>query len=283
MQIKVIDLKKKYGNITALKNITFTIEDKTITALLGPNGAGKTTTINILTGLLKPDEGEIFYGDFSFQTNSKKIKSIIGVVPQHNNIDRDLTVYQNLLVHAILFGLKKNEIKNRIEEILHFTGLINHKNKKAGKLSGGMKRRLVIGRAILHRPKILFLDEPTVGLDPATRRHIWDFVKNINKNFGCTVVLTTHYIEEAELLSDYVYFIDKGEIIKYGEPEKLKSEMGKYVLEIFSGGKTIEEYFESKTEAIERLKQHEDVDLAKIRDVNLEDVYLKLTGRKIDI
>ncbi|ADR19999.1 ABC transporter ATP-binding protein [Calditerrivibrio nitroreducens] len=283
MQIKIINLMKKYGNSVALKNITFRIEDKTITALLGPNGAGKTTTINILAGLLKPDDGEIYYGDLDFLTNSNKIKSIIGLVPQYNNIDKDLTLYQNLLIHSILFGVKKNEIKNRIEEILNFTGLTNHKNKEAGKLSGGMKRRLVIGRAILHRPKILFLDEPTVGLDPATRRHIWDFVKNINKNFGCTVVLTTHYIEEAELLSDYVYFIDKGEIIKHGKPENLKNEMGKYALEIFIEGKTREEYFESKTEAIERLKQLTYVDMAKIREVNLEDVYLKLTGKKIDI
>lgn len=280
MQIKIINLMKKYGNSVALKNITFRIEDKTITALLGPNGAGKTTTINILAGLLKPDDGEIYYGDLDFLTNSNKIKSIIGLVPQYNNIDKDLTLYQNLLIHSILFGVKKNEIKNRIEEILNFTGLTNHKNKEAGKLSGGMKRRLVIGRAILHRPKILFLDEPTVGLDPATRRHIWDFVKNINKNFGCTVVLTTHYIEEAELLSDYVYFIDKGEIIKHGKPENLKNEMGKYALEIFIEGKTREEYFESKTEAIERLKQLTYVDMAKIREVNLEDVYLKLTGKK---
>lgn len=283
MQIKIINLMKKYGNTVALKNITFRIEDKTITALLGPNGAGKTTTINILAGLLKPDEGEIYYGDLNFLTNINQIKSIIGLVPQHNNIDKDLTIYQNLLIHSILFGVKKNEIENRIEEILNFTGLTNHKNKEAGKLSGGMKRRLVIGRAILHRPKILFLDEPTVGLDPATRRHIWDFVKNINKNYGCTVVLTTHYIEEAELLSDYVYFIDKGEIIKHGKPENLKNEMGKYALEIFIEGKTIVEYFESKTEAIERLKQLTDVDVAKIREVNLEDVYLKLTGEKIDI
>ncbi|MGA1862053.1 ABC transporter ATP-binding protein [Deferribacter thermophilus] len=283
MQIRVDNLKKCFGSVEALKGLSFTIKEGTITALLGPNGAGKTTTINILTGLLKADDGDIFYGNLKFNYNNKDIKKLLGVVPQQNNIDRDLTVYENLLVHSILFGLKKFERDKKINEILEFTGLFNQKNKKAGKLSGGMKRRLVIGRALLHNPKILFLDEPTVGLDPATRRHIWDFVKNINKTMGCTVVLTTHYIEEAELLSDYVYFIDKGKIIKQGEPENLKNQLGKYVLEIFKDGKTVEEYFDTKSKAIEKLKFMEAISSAKIREVNLEDVYLKLTGKRIEV
>ncbi|KAA0257825.1 ABC transporter ATP-binding protein [Deferribacter autotrophicus] len=283
MQIEVINLEKSFGNTKALKGVSFTVKHNSITALLGPNGAGKTTAINILTGLLKQDRGEIFYDKTPFTPKNNKIKKLIGVVPQHNNVDRDLTVVENWLVHSILYGINKEKRINKINEMLHFTGLSKHKDKKAGKLSGGMKRRLVIGRALLHEPKILFLDEPTVGLDPATRRHLWDFIKSINIKLGCTIILTTHYIEEAETLSNYVYFIDNGKIIKEGEPESLKNEVGKYTLEIFKDNKTVEEYFNSKKEALERLNSLNGVYSAKIREVNLEDVYLKLTGRKIEI
>lgn len=282
MKINGENLLKRYNhNTLAVKDITFEVASGSVTAFLGPNGAGKTTTIGMLTGLLEKTGGKIFYDNIEFNRNEPRLKNIIGVVPQHNNIDKDLTVYQNLKSHAIMFNTHKKFINNKIYEILKFTGLTEHKNKKGSDLSGGMKRRLVIGRAMLHDPKVIFLDEPTTGLDPATRRHIWDFVNQINKNYNVTVVLTTHYIEEADKLADFIYFIDKGEIIKSGQPQQLKDEIGKYTLEIFTNDKIVEEFFNSRQECLDKMNQIKSP--AKIREVNLEDVYLKITGRRIDI
>lgn len=282
MKINGENLLKRYNhNTLAVKDITFEIASGSVTAFLGPNGAGKTTTIGMLTGLLEKTGGKIFYDNLEFNRNEPRLKNIIGVVPQHNNIDKDLTVYENLKSHAIMFNTDKKFINNKIYEILKFTGLTEHKNKKGSDLSGGMKRRLVIGRAMLHDPKVIFLDEPTTGLDPATRRHIWDFVNQINKNYNVTVVLTTHYIEEADKLADFIYFIDKGEIIKSGQPQQLKDEIGKYTLEIFTNDKIVEEFFNSRQECLDKMNQIKSP--AKIREVNLEDVYLKITGRRIDI
>jgi ABC-2 type transport system ATP-binding protein len=282
INIFIKDLYKSYKSIKALAGVTLNVESNSITALLGPNGAGKTTLINILTGLLKADAGEVYYGESLFYTENNNVKRAIGVVPQINNVDRDLTVIENWLIHLVLFGYKKGEIDNAIDKMLHFTGLNEHKNKKAGNLSGGLKRRLVIGRALLHNPKVLLLDEPTVGLDPLSRRILWDFIKKIKIETGCTILLTTHYIEEAERLSDYVYFISDGVIVKEGEPEILKSEMGKYALEIFKDDKTLEEFYQSRDDAVHRLESIKDATFAKIREVNLEDVYLKVTGKRIN-
>lgn len=281
MKIIGTNLLKRYSKTLAVDNISFEVASGSVTAFLGPNGAGKTTTIGMLTGLLGKNDGKVLYGETEFDRSRPQLKNIIGVVPQHNNIDKDLSVYENLKFHALMFNIENKIIDGKISEILDFTGLTAQKDKKGSELSGGMKRRLVIGRALLHNPKVIFLDEPTTGLDPATRRHIWDFINKINKNLRVTVVLTTHYIEEADKLAHFVYFMDKGKIIKSGHPQKLKDEIGKYTLEIFTNDRIEEEFFNSRQECIDKMSQTKSP--AKIREVNLEDVYLKITGRRIDL
>lgn len=280
-EIEVSNLTKKFGQAVAVDNVSFSVETGSILAFLGPNGAGKTTTVNMLTDLLRPTSGEIRYRGELFSSERGDLKRIIGVVPQHNNVDRDLTVYQNLKVHGKLFGLEKNYLEKRIEESIDFAGLGGHRDKPAGKLSGGMKRRLIIARALLHEPTILYLDEPTVGLDASVRRTMWDFIRSIKANKGCTVFLTTHYIEEAEMLSDNVIVIDRAKIVAEGTAETLKKRVGHWALDIFENDITNTEFFDSRDAALERLSAISGT--ANLRETNLEDVYLSITGRRIDV
>jgi len=280
-EIEVLNLTKKFGQAVAVDNISFGIEAGSVLAFLGPNGAGKTTTVNMLTDLLQPTSGEIFYHGELFSSKRDDLKKIIGVVPQHNNVDRDLTVYQNLKVHGKLFGMEKTYLERRIEESIEFAGLGGHRNKTAGKLSGGMKRRLIIARALLHEPSILYLDEPTVGLDASVRRTMWDFIRNINVNKKCTVFLTTHYIEEAEMLSDNVIVIDRAKIVAEGDAQSLKKKIGSFALDILKDDVTETEFFNTREEALKKLTEISET--AKLRETNLEDVYLSITGRRIDV
>jgi ABC-2 type transport system ATP-binding protein len=280
-EIEVSNLTKKFGGTAAVDDISFGVDAGSILAFLGPNGAGKTTTVNMLTDLLQPTSGEIRYRGELFTSKRDDLKRMIGVVPQHNNVDRDLSVYQNLKVHGKLFGMERSYLEKRIEESLEFAGLGGHRNKPAGKLSGGMKRRLIIARALLHEPGILYLDEPTVGLDASVRRSIWDFIRNIKVNKNCTVFLTTHYIEEAEMLSDNVIVIDRAKIVAEGTAQSLKKEIGSFALDILKNDVTDTEFFTSREEALKRLGEIEET--AKLRETNLEDVYLSITGRRIDV
>ena len=277
-KITLKSLTKIYGKETAVDNVSFGVEEGSIFALLGPNGAGKTTLINMLTGLRMPTSGEIFYDGVPFLNNGNTLKKSIGVVPQHNNVDRDLTVFQNLKAHALLFGADR--IPERIAGALEFSGLKAHKDKTAGNLSGGMKRRLIIARALLHDPSVLFLDEPTTGLDASVRRTIWDFVRNINSEKRCTVFLTTHYIEEAELLADYVMIMDKVKILTGGTPDVLKKSVGNWAVDIFSGRETETEFFQTREDGVKRMADIKGS--ARIRSTSLEDVYLFHTGKRID-
>lgn len=277
-KISVRSLTKVFGAHKAVDGISFDVEEGSILALLGPNGAGKTTTINMLTGLTIPASGEIRYDGTLFDPQNRRIKQTIGVVPQHNNVDRDLTVYQNLKAHGILFGV--SGLGDKIANALDFSGLAAHADKTAGNLSGGMKRRLIIARALLHEPSVLFLDEPTVGLDASVRRTMWDFIRSINQDKRCTVLLTTHYIEEAEMLSDRVMIMDKAKIVTEGTAAGLKARVGKWALDIYRNGKTETEFFETRDAGLERLGALSDT--ASIRETNLEDVYLTITGRRID-
>ncbi|WP_231963417.1 ABC transporter ATP-binding protein [Thermosulfidibacter takaii] len=278
--MEVRNLKKSFEVVEAVKGISFVVRKGEILGLLGPNGAGKTTTIRILTGLIVNYQGEVRYRGRVFSPYDKDCKRIIGVVPQHNNLDKELNVYQNLKLHGFLFGLSGKRLEERIEKVLEISGLSEHKHRKVDYLSGGMKRRLVIARALLHEPEILYLDEPTVGLDPAVRRSMWDFVLRLH-SMGKTVILTTHYIEEADMLSNRVLIMDRGRIVCEGEPEKLKAQLGRFVLEIHTEKGIQEEFFESRKEAVERAKAISHP--VRIREVNLEDVFLKYTGRRIEV
>ncbi|HEY5674413.1 MAG TPA: ABC transporter ATP-binding protein [Malonomonas sp.] len=279
-EIEVQGLTRRFGKTVAVDGIDFRVGRGELFAFLGPNGAGKTTTINMLTGLLKPDAGEVRYHGERFDPRSLSIKRLIGVVPQHNNLDRELTAAENLLIHGRLFGMSGKQLQQRIETCLEFADLTAKRDTPAGKLSGGMKRKLVIARALLHQPEILFMDEPTVGLDPHSRRKMWAFLRRINQEQQCTVFLTTHYIEEAEALADRVLIIDQAKIIACGTPEALKISAGNIVLDIYNEDDIQNEFFNDRPTALQRLEQLDTS--VRIRETTLEDVFLQLTGKRLE-
>ena len=229
--IEVKNLTKKFGDFTAVDNISFSVEGGKIFAFLGPNGAGKTTTIKMLTTLLAPTAGEVQVNNFNLKNQRDDVRKSFGIVFQDPSLDDELTAYENMEFHAILYGHNKTERAARIEELLKLVDLWDRKDDLVKTFSGGMKRRLEIARSLIHTPKIIFLDEPTVGLDPQTRNHIWSYVVNLSKKEGVTVFLTTHYMEEAEKMADHVAIIDHGKIIGAGTPDQLKQKTGTPSLE----------------------------------------------------
>ena len=210
--IELCNVEKAFGEVRAVDKLSLKIYRGEVFGLLGKNGAGKTTTIKMLTMQLKPTAGEILFEGRTLRGNEIYVKSLLGVVPQHLNFDQDLTVEENLELHGRLHHLKKSERCERINELLKFVELEKVRKSFVRELSGGMKRRLLIIRALIHRPKILFLDEPTVALDPQVRRKIWELIKNL-KAQGITIVLTTHYIEEAEFLCDRAAILNRGRLV----------------------------------------------------------------------
>ncbi|HDM22935.1 MAG TPA: ATP-binding cassette domain-containing protein, partial [Methanomicrobia archaeon] len=198
--ISVKNLVKKFEDVTAVDNISFTVKKGEIFAFLGPNGAGKTTTIHILTTLLKPTEGTAIVAGHDVREDSAEIRKRIGIVFQDSSLDRELTAYENMYIHGKIYNVDGRDLRKRIEDLLKFVELGKFKNKVVKNFSGGMIRRLEIARALLHRPEILFLDEPTLGLDPQTRAHIWEYIKNMKEEHEMTIFLTTHYMDEAEQL-----------------------------------------------------------------------------------
>ncbi|MEW6380147.1 MAG: ATP-binding cassette domain-containing protein [bacterium] len=273
------EITKKFDRLTAVDNLHLEIGQGELFGLLGPNGAGKTTTIGMLTTLIKPTTGKIYINGYDLATDALAVKREIGVAPQHLNLNKDLTAYHNLYFNGRLYKMPHREIKRRAAELLEYVGLTEKADILVEKFSGGMKRRLLIARALMHRPSILFLDEPTVGLDPQTRRKIWDLVKKMHKD-GVTILLTTHYIEEAEMLCEKVGIIDRGHLIELATPDQIKKKVGEYTLEYFDGEqKTIRKFFPTRALAIEDAKQ-----LSRnfeIRQSNLEDVFIELTGHRI--
>ncbi len=276
--IEIIDVSKVFGEFTAVDNVNLKIESGEFLGLLGPNGAGKTTLIKLLTGLLKPTSGAIYIDGEKMSRSNMEIKKRIGVVPQYTNLDKELTVYENLIFAAKLFKIKG--YKDKIEELLTFIELEEHKNKKAMNLSGGMQRRLMIAKALINDPDIIFLDEPTVGIDLNGRRKIWDILKGM-KAIGKTVLLTTHYIEEADYLCNQVCLINNGKVFKKETPEKLKDDLGIYTVEYFdSEMKTRYEYFKDKNGAEKYILNTEYISYT-IRKTTLEDVFYNFTNRKV--
>lgn len=219
--IRVVDLAKCYNGITAVDGISFEVREGEAFGFLGPNGAGKTTTINILCTLLSPTSGMAEVNGYNCLKDAGKVRSSIGLVFQELTLDNDLTAYENLKFHCYLYNMGRWESEERIGEILNVVGLHERKDDLVKRFSGGMKRRLEIARGLLHRPKVLFLDEPTLGLDPQTRTHIWRFIDDLRKGEGTTIFMTTHYMDEAGVC-DRIAIIDHGRIIACGTPEELK-------------------------------------------------------------
>ena len=230
--IIVKNLVKKYGDFYALNGLTFEVNENEIFGLLGPNGAGKTTLIHILATLLKPTTGGAVVNGYDVLHNATKVRKSIGVVFQAPSSDDILTGYENLKIHALLYGIPRGTREKRISEVLKLVGLEGRKNDQVKKYSGGMRRRLEIARGLLHHPKVLFLDEPTLGLDPQSRESMWTYIKEIVTEEKVTIILTTHYMEEADLLCDRIGFISNGKIIALNSPTNLKQEMGGDIVKI---------------------------------------------------
>src|SRR5436190_310752 len=223
--LEVQNLVKQYGDFTAVKGISFDIKEREIFSLLGPNGAGKTTTISMLSTLYTPTSGDATIGGYSITKNPMAVKQLIGVVPQELALYEDLTAHENLIFWGQMYGLSGKSLNSRVNEVLEQIGLTDKAKNRVKTYSGGMKRRVNIGVGLLHKPRLLFMDEPTVGIDPQSRRAILDTVKDLNKQ-GMTVLYTTHYMEEAEELSARVGIIDHGELIAIGTQAELTQQIG---------------------------------------------------------
>ena len=223
--LEVRDLTKKFNNLVAVNSISFTIEKGEIFGVVGPNGAGKTTTIKILSTLLPPTSGDALVAGYNVQRSASKVRRIIGYVPQMISADGSLTGYENLLVFAKLYDIPSVEREKRINESLSFMGLTESEDRLVRNYSGGMIRRLEIAQAVLHKPFVLFLDEPTVGLDPLARAGVWNYVRTLTKA-GTTVLLTTHYMEEADAICDRIAIMNRGSIAAIGSPMSLKESIG---------------------------------------------------------
>ncbi len=298
--IKARNLTKKYDDFVAVDNINFEVFKGECCGFLGPNGAGKTTTIRMVHCFLPLTKGELTVAEMSVSEKPREIKKMIGVAPQEDNLDPDFTVLQNLLVYARYFDIPKDEALKRAEELLKFFQLEEKRKVIISQLSTGMKRRLILARALINQPQILLLDEPTTGLDPQARHLVWDEIRNLRKR-GVTIILTTHYMDEAAALCDRTLIMDNGNIIEEGAPAELvRKHIGQEVLEIDydeSVIKTLKEKFpEARLEVLsdklhvftkqphgvfESFLKEFPTKGATIRSANLEDVFLKLTGRRL--
>ncbi|MFH0886743.1 MAG: ATP-binding cassette domain-containing protein [bacterium] len=221
--IKINDLKKHFGKVKAVDGISLDIAEGEIFGMLGPNGAGKTTTISMLATLLKPDAGSASVAGYDVVKRAHEVRKSIGIVFQEPSSDDILTGWENLYLHCLMFGVPLPQINSRIKEVLELIDLYDRRNDIIKKYSGGMRRRLELGRGLLHRPKVLFLDEPTLGLDPQTRVKIWEYINGLAKKEKVTVILTTHYMDEADSLCDRVAIIDYGKVTVIGTPDELKA------------------------------------------------------------
>ena len=280
--ITIRNLTKKYNDVCAVENLNLGVNSGEIFGFLGPNGAGKTTTIRVLTTLTKPSSGSIWISGFEVEKEPAKVKELIGVVQQHLTFDLDLNLRENMELHARLHHIPSSERKQRVAELLEFVGLANQSEKMVEELSGGMKKAAMIARALIHKPKLLFLDEPTVGLDVQVRRRMWDLIRSLSRN-GTTIFLTTHYIEEAEALCQRVGIVHQGHLIALGKPSELRQTVGMVTVEVLVDGTfTRYEHFadrEAATRYVQSLSS--DAGTIIIRDSSLEDVFVELTGKKV--
>lgn len=293
------NLTKTYEQQRAVDGIDFTVKDGETFGLLGPNGAGKSTTMRMIACRTPLTSGELFVENLDVRTQGRQVRSLIGVVPQDNNLDPDLKVRQNLLVYASYFRIPKPEAIERAQELLSFVGLAGRAESRIDELSGGMKRRLMIARALLHRPRLLVLDEPTTGLDPQVRQEIWQKLEELRRVSGVTILLSTHYMEEAEKLCERLVVMDRGKILAGGTPEALVlSKVSRYALEARDVGdlpltatsngisavarNNAHFYFAADAETLTPLLKQYEGRRHMIRLSNLEDVFLQLISNDED-
>ena len=229
--IEVKNLTKKFGEVIAVDDISFSVDKGEIFAFLGPNGAGKSTTIKILTTLLTPTTGKVSINGNDPVLNPDLVRRTFGIVFQDTSLDDELTAWENMEFHGVLYDVPKKLRRDRIEQLMKFVELWERKDSLVKEFSGGMKRRLEIARGLLHHPKIIFLDEPTLGLDPQTRNHMWEYLKDLNKKEGTTIFFTTHYMEEADRIAQKIAVIDHGKIIASGTSQELKDKTSTISLE----------------------------------------------------
>jgi ABC-2 type transport system ATP-binding protein len=305
--IRVENLTKKFKELTAVDKISFSVKEGKIFGLLGPNGAGKTTTLSMLSTLLVPTSGNAFVNNFDVKSQKDQVRKSIGMVFQDPTLDDELTCYENMDFHGRLYNVPENVRKKKIIELLRLVELDTRKNSLVKTFSGGMKRRLEIARGLLHEPKILFLDEPTLGLDPQTRNKIWDYVKKLNKEKKLTIILTTHYMDEADKLCDELAIIDYGKIIVLDTPINLKNKIGGDVITMQTKNADRIESLMKKCKWCKFLKHHDSsltvnvehaerkipeliamtnkqkikIDSLIINKPTLEDVFLYFTGKTI--
>ena len=276
------NLTKRFKDVCAVENLNISVHPGEIFGFLGPNGAGKTTTIRILTNLARPSSGSVWVSGYNVEKEPDKVKKVIGVVQQHLTFDLDLNLRENMELHARLHHIPPTERKQRISELLEFVGLTKQQEKMVDELSGGMKKAAMIARALIHKPKVLFLDEPTVGLDVQVRRKMWDLIRTLSRN-GTTIFLTTHYIEEAEALCHRVGIVHLGRLIALGAPIELRKVVGMVTVEVLGeDASTRYEHFGDRQAAISYVQNLVSDEKTVIRDSSLEDIFVKLTGKKVD-
>lgn len=260
----------------ALDDVSLTIDTGEFFGLLGPNGAGKTTLISILSTLLLPTEGEVRINGEKLTRQRRDIKRKLSLITQHNSLRSDMTLDEIMELQARLYFLNIKQARERSAELLEFCGLADHRNKTVRKLSGGMKRKLMLCRALLTRPEILILDEPTIGLDPASRRQMWDLLRTLNRQ-GMTILLTTHYIDEAQFLCGRIALIEKGRAARLDTPANLIRELGEVAIDEFDGDHTKSAFFREKEEALAYASGLNNKFM--LRSTTLEDVFLNVVGR----
>jgi lipooligosaccharide transport system ATP-binding protein len=291
-------LQKRFGELIAVDGVSFTVEEGEVFGFLGPNGAGKTTAMKMIQCVSPKNAGRLLVFGMEVDTHPREIKKLLGVVPQENNLDPDFTVYENLLEYSRYFDIYRQDAEKIIDELLEFVQLKEKKDTMTESLSGGMKRRLVLARALINRPQLLILDEPTVGLDPQARHLMWDKLKSL-KSQGVTIVLTTHYLEEAAYLCDRLVVMDHGRILVEGKPDELiRKYIGTDIVEAENEplviaclekndasyevvGDMVQIYTSDPQKTTDHLLKECTLRKITARSATLEDVFLKLTGRKL--
>jgi len=305
--IETISLAKSYNGLKAVDSVSLSIEEGSIFGLLGPNGAGKTTLISMLVTMRKPSSGKATVNGFDIEKDPDNVRKSIGIVFQDPSLDDELTALENLEMHAALYSVPKEKRQKRIDEVVALVGLENSKSRQTKTFSGGMKRRLEIARGLVHHPRILFLDEPTIGLDPQTRAGIWQYIKELNRKEKVTIILTTHYMDEADSVCSRLAIIDQGKIIALGTPAELKNSLGGDIVSVKcadSGACSeimskvpwiksalahdgfVDAMVEKGEEKIPKLlalmeKQGMAVESVSLRKPSLDDVFIHFTGKTI--